>query len=256
MPTEALNAEQIKQAINHQGITNVQVFNSLDSTNVWALQHAACGEACLAEQQTAGRGRRGRVWHSPQQGNLYLSLKWCFDEKPKHFGLLSLLVGIIVAECLEKEGLQGHGVKWPNDILWQGKKLGGILLESKGNLKEVVIGIGLNINMQITQNIDQPWCNLKQILSKEINRNILASNLLAALAEALQNFHAISINEFTTKWQHWDILRNQDVTAFYKNKEIQGKAIGIDSDGTLELRLKNGSIQKFTASDVSIKANE
>lgn len=253
MHTKVLDAESIKQHINQQSILSVQVFDTVESTNQWALHHAICGEACLAEQQTAGRGRRGRVWHSPQQGNLYLSLKWCVDEVPKHFGLLSLFVGVVIAECLQKEGLRGHGLKWPNDILWQGKKLGGILLESKGNLKEVVIGIGLNVAMQPSETIDQPWVSLDQILDYKVDRNVLAGRLLSDLACRLLRFHQLDFEEFNREWQVWDLLKGQQVIASHDDKKIEGQVAGIDQQGMLELCLHDGSGQKLLAADVSIR---
>ena len=253
MHTKLLNKEHIKHNIDHQSINSVRVFNTLESTNQWALQHGVCGEVCLAEQQTAGRGRRGRVWHSPQQGNLYLSLKWCFDEIPKHFGLLSLLVGVVIAECLQKEGVQGHGLKWPNDILWQGKKLGGILLESKGNLKEVVIGIGLNVAMQTSEQIDQPWISLNQVLNDKVDRNILAGRLLSALAHRLRHFHQLDFEQFDQEWKIWDLLKGQQVIVSHDDKKMAGQVVGIDQQGMLVLCLNDGSHQKVLAADVSIR---
>ena len=248
----ALDGRFIKQAIDDECITNIHIFDSLNSTNAWALQQAKCGEVCLAEQQTAGRGRRGRAWHSPLQGNLYLSLKWCFGELPEHFGLLSLFIGVVVAECLKEEGLNGHGLKWPNDIIWQGKKLGGILLESKGNPCHIVIGIGLNIAMQNAQ-IDQPWTSLNTILKREVDRNAFAGKLLSALAKRLDSFPQLNMDTFINEWAIWDILRNQTVNVLSQNQTIQAHVIGITTQGMLEVRLPNGEKQAFLAADVSVK---
>ena len=254
MQTKPLDIELIKQHIEHQDINNVWLFDSLDSTNAWLLKNGFCGDVCLAEQQTAGRGRRGRIWHSPQQGNLYLSLKYCFNEMPKHYGLLSLLVGVVIAKCLQKEGLQGHGLKWPNDILWQGKKLGGVLLESKGNLKEIVIGIGLNVAMQEQKEIDQPWISLNQVLGCEVDRNRLVGRLLSALLTRLQHFSELNFDEFVQEWSTWNLLENQLITVLENNRKVTGRFAGIDQQGLLKLCTDNGNIQKFSAADVSIRA--
>ena len=102
-------------------------FKNLDSTNTWLQKNGQCGDVCISDEQTAGRGRRGNQWLSPATGNIYFSIKWCFDspiQQIEHFSLLGLSVGIAVAEALADIGLQNHGVKWPNDIYWQQKKWG------------------------------------------------------------------------------------------------------------------------------------
>ena len=253
MPSDMLNAHAIKEEVKHPAIQQIHVFEQLDSTNTWALQHAQCGDVCLAEQQTAGRGRRGRNWHSPQQGNLYLSLKWCFAQPSKHFGLLSLLVAISLAECLQELGLKGHGVKWPNDILYQNKKLGGILLETKGNLNEVVIGIGLNIAMQQSTQINQAWTSLNQCLKQTVNRNQLISQLLNRLAENLSTFPQLDLPAFKQQWQSWNLLENQTISITYQKQILHGKMIDITADGMLEVELDNGNRQVFSAVDVSVR---
>ncbi|MEZ5448457.1 MAG: biotin--[acetyl-CoA-carboxylase] ligase [Thiolinea sp.] len=143
----------------------------LPSTNSWLLEQSdACGQVCLAEQQTAGRGRRGRVWQSPDSANIYLSLRWCFPQVPPHYGWLGLETGVAVARALADYGLQGHALKWPNDVYHAGRKLGGILLQTANPLQQVVIGIGLNTGMQaaLAGGIDQPWCDLGELLGKRL----------------------------------------------------------------------------------------
>jgi len=250
---KALNARLIKQSVKHPAIQDIHVFDTLESSNTWALQHAKCGDACLTEQQNAGRGRRGKVWHSPQHSNLYLSLKWCFDKTPLHIGLLSLAVGIVIAECLKKEGLQNHGLKWPNDIIWQGKKLGGILLETKGKPQHIVIGIGLNIAMPKSAQIDQPWANLNDALNSKIDRNTLSGRLLSSLALCLEGFQQLDIKQFMQAWKKWDLLQNQSVNILSANETLLGQAIGVNQQGMLKVCLEDGRQQTFLAADVSIR---
>ncbi len=124
---EPLLANAIRRSLDEASLAalgEIHIFPELDSTNRWALQQGQCGDVCLAEQQTAGRGRRGRQWQSPPGVNLYLSLRWCFAQVPAHLPLLSLVTGLAVAEALEDCAIQGHGLKWPNDVYYAGKEAG------------------------------------------------------------------------------------------------------------------------------------
>ena len=139
-----MNIDRIKQETDTKKIS---YFQSIDSTNSYLLKHGECGEICISESQSAGRGSRGNTWVSPESGSLYFSLCWCVDEIPETWSLLGLLVGIAIAETLEDIGLKGHGIKWPNDIFWRQQKMGGILVETVNQTGKLVIGIGLNLKL-------------------------------------------------------------------------------------------------------------
>lgn len=230
-------------------------FTSLPSTNAWLLQQGKCGDVCLADTQTAGRGRRGRSWQSPPGANLYVSLRWCFAEVPPQYGLLSLVTGLAVAETLAQHGIEGHGIKWPNDIYYQGRKLGGILLQTAQPLREVVIGIGLNVNMlpQQAEGIDQPWVSLAMIRGEPLDREQLLQALLAQLVPRLQRFPALDQTSFQAQWQPWDVLAGQAVTVHLAETTLQGTALGIDGQGQFRVALDNGDVKVFSAADVSIR---
>ena len=242
-----------------QLLGDIQVFASLDSTNAWALQHAQCGDVCLAEQQTAGRGRRGKAWESPAGTNVYLSLRWCFETVPAHLPMLGLVTGLAVAEALRDCGIEGHGVKWPNDIVVGGnnhlQKLGGILLEAVGSLQQVVIGIGLNVNRlpTATSAIDQPWGSLRACAGREFDRNQVVAAILTRLLPGLQVFSRLDMAQFQRNWQHWDVLHGCPVRVLAGSEVIEGIACGVDVQGQLRLEVRDGVIKAFSSADVSVR---
>ena len=244
-------------------IPRLYLFDCLDSTNTWLKQRGACGDVCIAEQQTKGRGRRGKRWLSPNAENIYLSLKWCFKQTPVHLSLLSLVVGLSIVKALQKMGLSGHGVKWPNDIYWQGLKMGGILIESVSSSVEashpsglsLIIGIGLNINMSIAEGeqIDQPWISLSKILGKRINRNQLLALLLEHLINDLQCFNHLDLEQFQKKWQQWDVLYGQQVRVLQQHKELSGIVRGLDKQGRIAIELMSGQLTHYSSAEIRLK---
>jgi BirA family biotin operon repressor/biotin-[acetyl-CoA-carboxylase] ligase len=258
MSLEPLALEQIQGLLTPTAATlfpQIQIFKQLPSTNQWLLEHGQCGDVCLTEQQTAGRGRRGRVWDSPAGLNIYLSLKYCFAAIPEHLGMLGLGIGLSVAEALAQCGIRQHGVKWPNDIYIQNKKVGGILLEAVGALQQVVVGIGLNVNVQPQHNplITQPWTSLAAEQGQTLNRNRLIAALLNQLGADFQTFSTLNMAEFQRHWQRWDVLDQQPVRVMAGNEQYEGIACGIDSQGQLRLQRLDGSITTFSSADVSVR---
>lgn len=237
-------------------LQDLHIFPSLDSTNTWLLEQPnACFSVCLAEEQIAGRGRRGRVWQSPRVGNIYFSLRWCFQQVPAHYGCLGLVVGVAVAEALDAYGLTGHKLKWPNDIYYKGQKLGGVLLQTAQPLQQVVIGLGLNTGMQpeMGVNIQQAWCDLSEILQAPIDRNQLIAAILDKLIPALQTFPHFNMHNFKQVWQAWDWLDNQSVRIDTGTEILQGIACGLDEQGQLQVALAGGSRRAFSSADVSVR---
>lgn len=242
-------------AASLQALHGIHVFAELDSTNRWALAHGQCGDVCLAELQSAGRGRRGRVWHSPAGSNIYLSLRWCFAGVPAQLSLLSLVTGVAVAEALSDCGIVGHKLKWPNDLYYDGKKFAGILLESVGTLEQVVIGIGINVNMLPSADlaIEQAWTSLQLIAQQPWERNRLIAALLNRLLARLQGFPQMAFTQFQQDWQHWDMLQGQTIQVLEQTNSYHGYACGIDTQGQLIVRLPNGLSKHLTAAEVSVR---
>lgn len=148
------------------------MLETIDSTNAEAMRQleagAGAGLVCTAEQQSAGRGRRGRTWVSPFARNLYLSVAWRYHQGAAALEGLSLAVGVAVARALAANGLPAVQLKWPNDVIFRGAKLGGVLLEMTGDAAgvcQIVVGVGLNVAMpdSAAVAIDQAWTDIKSI---------------------------------------------------------------------------------------------
>lgn len=173
----------------------VAVLPVVDSTNQYLLDRITelkSGDACVAEYQQAGRGRRGRQWVSPFGANLYLSMSWRLEQGPAAAMGLSLVVGIVMAEVLHKLGAEHVRVKWPNDLYLNDKKLAGILVEltgKTGDAAQLVIGAGINLTMResTTNVISQDWINLQEA-GVNIDRNKLTAELLSELRLAVVKF--------------------------------------------------------------------
>jgi BirA family biotin operon repressor/biotin-[acetyl-CoA-carboxylase] ligase len=262
-----------------QGVLrHLSLFDSIPSTNDFLLQLPAAerhAHAVLADQQSGGRGRRGRLWQSPPGSNIYCSLGWNFHAVPQDFSCLPLAVGVAVAQALENLGVSKVGLKWPNDILLGGKKLGGILVESKPLAPagfSVVMGVGLNVFMPRgsveAEAISQPWTSVDQLPGFTDSatrpahvREILAGKLLDSLIRLVQNYAAQGFEPLRAKWAQRDVLRGKEVTATPSGhgaqRVIHGEACGIDAAGNLLVRVgKTGRSQQMNsvnAGEVSVR---
>ncbi len=232
------------------------------STQSLALQAGTPTQGCavwLAERQTQGQGRRGRQWLSPLAANLYLSLARRFDGGFAALSGLSLAVGVVVAESLRSLGATQVGVKWPNDLVADRRKLGGILIQLRGEAQgpcEAVIGIGLNVRMpaNTAADIDQPWCDLSQLLpGKRIARTALAANVLDRLLPALAQFETDGLAPFLPRWRELDALSGHAVRVLDGTNTNEGMALGVDASGALRVRMPVGERQ-FHSGEVSLRA--
>lgn len=244
-----------------RSLNDLQIADSLDSTST-ALQRLPVnqqhGTVIMAEQQNAGRGRRGKNWHSPHGQNLYLSIGWRFEQKLTELGCLPLVVALSAASALQEAGLKGHKVKWPNDILLDDRKLAGCLVEMHGDSLgpcNSVLGIGINVHMsandESTARIDQPWTNLESHLPN-CSRNSLAALLLDALLTQLPLFAAQGFEPFKVSWDQYDGLNGKFVDVTSGTEVIYGMAAGIDEQGALLLD-SGGQVQHLHSAEVSLK---
>lgn len=240
-------------------VSDLDVRDVVDSTNVIALNQAmsgASGYICTAEQQTAGKGRRGKVWASPYASNLYISVVWEFAGGAAALEGLSLAVGVAVAEALNQAGVEGIQLKWPNDILCQGRKLAGILLEVAGDVAgpcRVVVGIGLNVNMPVTTHIDQPWIDVKEINHDAANRNQLLASILNQLMPLLSNFEQQGFSSYRDRWLALDAYAGREVALLLGEETIVGKAVGVDRTGAVLVDTGLG-VRKFSGGEVSLRS--
>jgi len=232
-----------------------------DSTNAQALREPAPDhgvQAWLAERQTAGRGRRGRPWASPLAAHVYLSLSRRFDAGIAALQGLSLAVGAATAQVLHDLGFDRVGLKWPNDLLADGRKLGGILVEIRGDAAgpmQVVVGLGLNVAMPPSagEGIDQAWCDLASLSPTPPRRTELCVALLDALVPLLAHFEAEGLAPWQAAWARLDLLAGKPVRLEHAGQPIDGIALGIDAEGALRLRTTDGE-RRCHAGETSLRA--
>jgi BirA family biotin operon repressor/biotin-[acetyl-CoA-carboxylase] ligase len=244
-----------------RGRFTVEALAECGSTNSVLLgrarQGAASGSLLIADEQTAGRGRRGRSWLSSPSAGLTFSLLWRFSGGVARLAGLSLAVGLAVARALERIGATGVGLKWPNDILLDGGKLAGILVELEsapaGTL--AVIGIGLNVQMPPTgeEEFIHPPAALSQALSPLPDRHRLLAELLIELAAVLDRFDAGGFAVLRADWQQRHAWQNRPVRLLDGERtDRQGICLGADEDGALLLQTATG-IERCLSGDLSLR---
>ena len=247
-------------------LAELDVQEVIDSTNMEALRRvehgAGSGLVCTAEQQTAGRGRRGRQWVSPFGRNLYFSIVWEFTQGAAALDGLSLAVGVAVAEALKGCDIPGVQLKWPNDLLYQGKKLGGVLLEMVGDATgncQVIIGVGLNVNMPVdaATEIDQVWTDLTTLAgdSASCGRNEILSSVLNELLPLLANFENTGFAPWRQRWQALDAHAGKAVVLSTAAQQIAGIALGVDDRGALRLETSLG-VQSIFGGEISLRVEQ
>lgn len=269
-PIEFLQAELIQALLEPRAceqLTLLDILHEIDSTNTYlktrAAQGAASGTVCLAEWQRAGRGRQGRVWVSPFGCNLYLSLLWRFAAGPAALAGLSLAAGVALAQalrdCIDRvDGVNGDfGLKWPNDLWWRGRKLGGILVEIAGESSGpsyAIIGVGINIRMpeEATGAIGQPWIDLYRIARGQPSRNALAAAVLNRLTAAMQTFETQGLQAFLEAWRTLDVVAGKAVQLHLPTEIVDGHAHGIDDDGALLIQVGN-DLRRYASGEISLR---
>lgn len=218
-------------------------------------------DVCLAEYQTAGRGRRGRHWLAPPGSGLCLSLNWCFREPPAAISALSLAAGVAVLRALARLSCKGLGLKWPNDLLHEGRKLGGVLIDLQGGAAGpayVVVGVGLNLRLPGMARAAAATDGLEvtdlAALGEPPSRNALAAALIGELAQMLEEFGARGMAAFAEEWRAADALANRRVRVQSGEQVTEGVARGVDGDGALlletggqERRIRHGEVSVRTA---------
>ena len=256
-PIQLLDEAIINQQVN-QG--TVAVLPVIDSTNQYLMDRISqlqSGDACVAEYQQAGRGRRGRKWFSPFGANLYLSMFWRLEQGPAAAVGLSLVIGIVMAEVLRDLGAKQVRVKWPNDLYLQDRKLAGILVEltgKTGDAAQIVIGAGINLAMRNVESdvINQGWINLQEA-GLIVDRNTLAVRLIAELRTALTQFEQEGLSPYLSRWEKLDNFINRPVKLIIGDKEIFGISRGIDAQGALLLE-QDGIVKPWVGGEISLRS--
>ncbi|MEP7246068.1 MAG: biotin--[acetyl-CoA-carboxylase] ligase [Gammaproteobacteria bacterium] len=248
-------------------VSRLDVAWSTGSTNTELMEREnpppGRSEVLLAEFQTAGRGRRGRTWLSPPGGAVCLSLSWTFPEMPRDAGALSLAIGVCVLRALESHGASNVRLKWPNDVLVEDHKLGGILIELRAEAAGpacAVVGIGLNVALgaglleQIAAT-GLPAVDLTSITGGAVSRNALASSLVECCLGGLREFEQDGLRPFLEEWRHADALRDRNVVLKAGDESSRGVARGIDLTGALLVETPAG-LRKFFSGEVTVRPGD
>jgi BirA family biotin operon repressor/biotin-[acetyl-CoA-carboxylase] ligase len=267
-PVELLDAARIRGAlsdVSRHAIHRLEVLFEADSTNTRLLDAAPppprSANVCLSELQNAGRGRRGRAWVSPFGGGLALSLGWSSDAAVNP--ALSLAVGVAVSRALERLGARPIRLKWPNDIWFGERKMGGILTELRtepGRPAHVVIGIGLNVSLSAghRRTIEATGVRVAaaaDACAGKVSRNLLAATLLDELLSMLGEFERGGFSAFHEDWLRLDALAGRDARVLAGDSTIEGTVRGVDWDGALLLEV-GGRMQRHVSGEVSLRLNE
>ncbi|TAM47334.1 MAG: bifunctional biotin--[acetyl-CoA-carboxylase] ligase/biotin operon repressor BirA [Gammaproteobacteria bacterium] len=232
------------------------------STNRYLLERAHlasfAGAVCLAEAQAAGRGRRGRQWVATPYHNILLSMGWRFPAGPGIVAGLSLAAGVAILRALEDYGVRGAVLKWPNDVLWQEKKLAGLLVDVQGEAAGpslVVLGVGLNgyIGSHDAARIDQPWTDLHTITGAPVERNRLAALVVRELRDMFQQFADKGLAAFRDEWQRRHLYHGRRVRLLAGERGIVGTVEGIDAHGALLLRDARGNTRAYHSGEISLR---
>jgi BirA family biotin operon repressor/biotin-[acetyl-CoA-carboxylase] ligase len=263
-PFTPLSEDAIRRQLGAHGIEAViEVLAETDSTSQHLLRAAPAEtgglRVCLAEAQSAGRGRRGRDWQATPYHNILMSLAWRFESGPAGLAGLSLAAGVAVLRALEALGVQRAGLKWPNDILLDGRKLAGLLVDLRGEAAGpslVVLGLGLNVRLAAREAaaIDQPWAGLHEQLPAPVDRNRVAALLIARLAEMFRGFEEQGFAAFRAEWERRHLLAGRPVRVHAAHEEVTGTVEGIDAHGALCVRDDRGVLRTFHSGEVSLRA--
>jgi BirA family biotin operon repressor/biotin-[acetyl-CoA-carboxylase] ligase len=266
---EPLDGGKIRALLGEGALERVRRLDTVwtvGSTNTLLLERAnppvGLSEALIAEYQTAGRGRRGRNWVAPPGGSICLSLSWMFREVPRDLGALGLVVGVCALRALSRLGVDRVRLKWPNDLLVDDRKLGGILIELRaesGGPACVVIGIGLNVALgaPLLEKIAATGLapiDLAAAGLKEPARNTVAAGLISSFVRGLLEFEREGLKPFAREWMEADALRGRPVTVTAAEASAKGVARGIDLDGALLVETPKGLL-RFISGDVSVRAD-
>lgn len=238
---------------------DLEIHRVAESTNDVVMQRLLESQStsilCAAEMQTAGKGRRGRRWISPFGRNIYLTYGRYVKRQLSELGGLSLIVGMAVVDVLRSMSLEQVGLKWPNDIVLGGGKLGGILLELRASDARgigLVAGVGLNLALRAedASGIDQPWSAVNSQL--ELPRNVLLGKLGGKIVNAIQAFDDLGFDSFAEKWREYNLYSDQQINVIRGGEVISGIDSGVDSQGNLLLRTAAG-LEVHNSGEVSVR---
>jgi BirA family biotin operon repressor/biotin-[acetyl-CoA-carboxylase] ligase len=265
-PVDLLDADEIRSRLPQDALgrlRRLEVHEALDSTSdrLLAVDDLPSGrfDACLAEFQSAGRGRRGRRWVAPFASGLCLSIGWNYRDAPAALSALSLAAGVAVLRALGRLGIAGLALKWPNDVVRDDSKLGGILIDLRGEAAGpayVVVGVGINVRLPASarKRLAEEGVDAVDLaaLGPIPSRNALAAALVAELSSALGEYGARGLAAFAAEWQDADALAGRTIAVLHGGQTLHGRARGVDSDGALLLEV-DGAPRRIVSGEVSVR---
>ena len=262
--TNHIKSSEISKDLNTRYIgKNLYIYNEVSSTNTIAQflsqNGIGNGSVVVAEKQTAGRGRSGKSWESPL-GGVWLSVILTPDVDYSKIPLMTLATGVAVAKALERIGVENPEIKWPNDIMINGKKVCGILTEGVTNfnsIKNVIIGVGIDANLSIEdfpKELQAKTTSLEIELERKINENLLIKIFLEELEQTIELFNSEAYEEILREWRKrsYTIGKIVEVKKPHK-KPYDGYAIGISKEGALIVEKSDGSLEKVISGECIIK---
>jgi BirA family biotin operon repressor/biotin-[acetyl-CoA-carboxylase] ligase len=259
-----LDADAILAALDAHGRgLDVEVMDVVDSTSTELARRAARGDInrvlLAAECQTAGRGRRGRRWAAVIGGSLAFSLGWRFEQGAGFLSALPLAVGVALVRALEAEGFTAVALKWPNDLIHEEAKLGGILVELSGDAlgpSLAIIGVGINVRLPtaVRREIAQPVTDLAALANgRTIDRNALLARIAAELTTVLEQYADTGFAPLRAAWQRYHALQRKAVRMLLPDGgTVRGRIVGVDPDGALLLECA-GRRLRFVSGEISLR---
>lgn len=218
-------------------------FDSVESTNEYAktlTKDAPEGAVILVDEQTGGRGRFGRQWYSPK-GGIWMSVIL----HPPDPSLIAIIAGIAVCKALHMNGVL-PGIKWPNDIVLNGKKIGGILTEIIDKI--VILGIGVNLNIrEFPDELEATASSVFLETKKHLEKKMVFDTLCKQLDDCYIMLKQNKVTDLLTEWRHYTILLGQQVVIEMPDKELSGKVLDISRDGALIVMRSDGKIMRVVA---------
>jgi BirA family biotin operon repressor/biotin-[acetyl-CoA-carboxylase] ligase len=264
---ELLDARRIRCALDvgrNRQLRKLELLFEVDSTNTRLLAAApppvGSADVCLSEIQHAGRGRRGRPWIAPFGAGLAMSMGWAFGDASRVLPSLSLAVGVAVSRALMGAGARGISLKWPNDIWFEDRKIGGVLIELRaeaGGPAYVVIGVGLNVTLSAAarRKIEASEVRVAAVADacpEPPSRNWLAGAILDELLSMLAQFEREGFAPFRQAWTALDALGNRPAQVIVGEDAMTGMACGVDSEGALLLQ-SGGKLRRFVSGEASLR---
>ncbi len=266
-PVELLDVSQIRAELaedREPHLHSLELLFEVDSTNTRLLSRApplpSTADVCIAELQHAGRGRLGRHWIAPFGGGIAMSLGWICSDVVRTLPALSLGVGVAVCRALERAGAAGISLKWPNDIWFKDRKLGGVLIELRaeaGGPVHVVIGVGINVSLpaQARREIEASGVAAAAVTdasTEAVSRNLVAGAILDELLSMLLQYQRCGFAAFRDAWTQLDGLNGRPAQVVVGGTVIFGIARGVDADGALLLETKD-RMQRFVSGEASLR---